>query len=287
MRKAAALFDGKVLINAALPSYPIRAIETSLRLDGEDGALWSVDVDFYADALSKPPSELAASGGGFDMYADGETLTYVKRQCAEDDVRGRFFLSVFPADPSDLPQDAPDAGREHQPLNFAFDRYGAMMDGGCVIIRDLPDYPISHIETGQWLPDAGELWSAKILLAGYYERYERALSSLTGEPAARSGFDTWLDDGTLTYVKENCDEADARGRFFLSVFPADPSDLPQDARDAGREHESLNFDFDRYGAIVGGGCVIIRDLPDYPISRIETGQWIPGEGELWSVRIEE
>ena len=160
----AAIFDGKVLIVAALPSYPIRAIETSLRLDGEDGALWSADVDFYAAALSGPPSESAASAGGFDVDVDGETLTYVKRQCDEEDTRGRFFLSVFPEDPSDLPQDARDAGREHEALNFDFDRHGAIVDGGCVIIRYLPDYAISRVETGQWIPGEGELWSVRIVV---------------------------------------------------------------------------------------------------------------------------
>ena len=165
LRSAAALFDGKVLIAAALPNYPILAIETSLRLGGEDAAQWSADVDFYAAALSKPPSGLAASAGGFDLYADGGTLTYVKRQCAEGDTRGRFFLSIFPADPSDLSQYARDAGREHEALNFDFARYGAIVDGGCAIIRNLPDYAIKRIETGQWLSGEGELWSVRIVVS--------------------------------------------------------------------------------------------------------------------------
>ena len=174
---------------------------------------------------------------------------------------------------------------EYERLDFDFHRRGMRLDGGCLAVRRLPDYSISHVETGQYLPGESPLWSVKIPLAGYRERYERALSSLSGEPSARSGFDIWLNDGALTYVKESCDEEDARGRFFLSVFPSDRNDLPQDARDAGRDHESLNFDFDRYGAIVDGGCVIVRYLPDYPISRIETGQWLTDEGELWKAEI--
>ena len=43
--------------------------------------------------------------------------------------------------------------------------------------------------------------------------------------------------------------------------------------------------FHRYGAALDSKCVIVRDLPDYPISRIETGQWLPGEGELRSARV--
>ena len=239
--------------------------------------------DIYAAARASAP---LASGGGFDVYAEGGALAYIKEDCGEEDARGRFSLFAFPVDQSDLPLPMRNAGLEYERLDFDFRNYGARMGGKCVIVRDLPDYAISHIETSQFAPDGSRLWSVQIPLAGYRERYERALSRLSGEPAAQSGFDIWLDGRELTYVKENCDEDDTRGRFFLSVFPADRSDLPQSARDAGREHESLNFDFARYGALLDGRCVIIRYLPGYEISRVETGQWVPGEGELWSAAVE-
>ena len=230
-------------------------------------------------------SQADASGGGFDVYADGGSLTYVKDDCGEEDARGRFDLSVFPVDRGDLTKWARDAGLEYERLGFDFFERGSMLDGGCVVVRRLPAYPISHIETGQ-RTDGGELWSVRILLDRSYERYRRALASLAGEPAARSDFDVHLKDGALIYVREGCEESDARGRFFLSVFPADPRDLPQTARDAGLKHEPLNFDFHRHGAIFDGKCVIVRDLPGYPISRIETGQWTDDEGELWRARAE-
>ena len=238
--------------------------------------------EIYAAARASEPT---ASGGGFDIYADGGRIIYIKDDCGEEDARSRFPLFAFPVVQSDLPWNVRNAGLEYERLAFDFQNYGARIGGKCVIVRDLPDYAISHIETSRFAPDESRLWSVKIPLAGYRERYERALSRLSGEPAARSGFDIWLDGGALTYVKENCDEDDTRGRFFLSIFPADLDDLPQSARDAGREHQSLNFDFARYGAILDGKCVIVRYLPDYAISRIETGQWLPGEGELWSAGI--
>ena len=286
-----ATLGGDCVIVRELPDYPIHALETERWIDATEGATWRATIQLgeslteYAAALSAPPGERKASGGGFDMYADGDTLVYIKKSCDDDDARGRFFLSAFPVDQDDLPQSARDAGSDHEPLNFDFRRHGAALDGKCVIIRYLPDYPISHLQTGQWIPGEGELWSAKIPLAGYHERYRRALSALSGEPSARSDFTVWLNGGGLTYVKEGCGEEDARGRFALSVFPVDQNDLPQSARDAGFDHEPLNFDFHRYGAIFDGKCVIIRDLPDYPIRRIETGQWLPGEGELWRVEI--
>ena len=282
------------------PSFPQFRVVPG---DGGEGAVWTREVygvpivslvdarveseaafqDAYAAARASAP---AARGGGFDVYADGGALTYIKEDCGEEDALSRFPLFAFPVDQSHLSQPARADGLEYERLDFAFRNYGARREGKRVIVRDLPDHPISHVETGQFTPGESRLWSVKIPLAGYRERYERAMSALSGEPAARSGFDIWLDGDTLTYVKENCDEADTRGRFFLSVFPANQNDLPQTARDAGREHESLNFDFARYGAILDGRCVIVRYLPDYEISRIETGQWLPGEGELWRAKLE-
>ena len=37
-----------------------------------------------------------------------------------------------------------------------------MVDGACVIVRRLPDYPIAKIETGQWIPGGERLWDAVI-----------------------------------------------------------------------------------------------------------------------------
>ena len=292
--------DRRRFVNA--PRFPSFRVFTGVVRDFEYPVVWKREVygvavgavldsraeseaavqDAYAAASA---SKRAASAGGFDMYADGGKLAYVNEDCGEEDARGIFELSIFPVDPSDLPQTARDENLEYESRDFPFYDYGALLDGKCVVVPNMPEYPISHVETGQTMPGESRLWSARILYGGHRERYERARSSLSGEPAARSGFDIWLNDGTLTYIKENCDEEDARGRFFLSVFPADPSDLPQTAQDAEREHQSLNFDFARYGAIVDGGCVIIRNLPGYAISRIETGQWLPGEGELWSAEI--
>jgi len=289
---------GRLHINPRFPSF--RAVSG----DGGDAAIWTREVygvpivsladaraetesafqDVYAAARASAP---LASGGGFDVYAGGGALTYINEDCGEEDARGRFSLFAFPVVQSDLPLPMRNAGLDYERLDFDFQNYGARMGGKCVIVRELPDYALSHIETSQFAPDESRLWSAVIPLAGHRERYERALSRVSGEPAARSGFEIWLDGGTLTYVKENCDEDDTRGRFFLSIFPADQSDLPQSARDAGREHESLNFDFARYGAILDGKCVIIRYLPDYAISRIETGQWLPGDGELWRAGVED
>ena len=270
--------------------------------DGGERAIWQrevygvpiasiVDVRveseraFQAALAAASRGRLAASAGGFDMYEDSGTLAYIKEGCAESDASERFFLNVFPENPADLPQERRAAGFGHQSLNFNIYKHGGLRDGVCAIIRELPEYPISRIVTGQWIHEEGELWRAEIVLPGFYERRLRRAES-AGEPALRAGFDVYVADGSLIYAKEGCGDSDARGRFWLSVFPENPADLPQERRAAGFGHESLNFDFAEHGAALGGECVAVRELPEYPISRIETGQVIPGEGELWRGTIE-
>ena len=284
-----AIVENACVMAQRTPDYPLESMRIAYRAAGSERDLWSAVIPVndhiaaYETAMSAEP--LARSG--FDIYADSRNraLIYLKRQCAGDDIRARFFLSAFPADAADLPQSARDAGWEHESLNFDFHQYGAAFGGKCVIVRDLPDYPIDRIETGQWTPGENGLWRVKIVLPEYYERRLR-LAESSGEPAIRSDFDVYLSDDSLTYIKKDCAESDARGRFFLSVFPVNPADLPQGRRSAGLEHDSLNFDFPEYGAIVGGKCVIVRELPDYPIDAVETGQWTSDEGQLWSARIE-
>ena len=238
----------------------------------------------YRDAYARAAASAPIARGGFDVYLDGDSLTYVKEPCAAEDARGRFLLSVFPIDADDLPEGSRDLG--HQSLNFDFRMQGAIFDGRCAIMVDLPSYPMAKIELGQWLPGGEDLWRATAFLDdSILSEYGRAYAAaIAREPVAESGFDVYLDGKTLIYVKEPCAAEDTRGRFLLSVFPVSPDDLPEDAKREGREHVSLNFDFDAFGAIFDGKCVIARTLPDYPIAAIETGQWIPGGERLWMAK---
>ena len=285
---------GRIVENACVmavraPTYPLESMKIAYIPPGSERELWSADIPVnnhlkaYESAMSTEPS----ARSDFDIYREGETLTYVKPQCAEGDTSGRFELTVFPVDRADLPKDARDAGMESESLNFDFYRHGAIFAGKCVITRRLPNYPISHVVAGQWIPGGPSLWSVRIPFAGYEERFRRAAAAVSGsEPAASAGgFDIYAKDGALTYIKSPCAERDARGRFELSVYPADPSDLSDGMQAQNMSHNSLNFDFPEYGAMVDGACIIIRNLPNYPISRIEIGQWIPGEGGLWRAEI--
>ena len=220
------------------------------------------------------------------MYLDGGELVYLKRSCAEEDARGRFLLNAFPTDANDLPPESAEAGFER--FRFEFARRGVRLGDKCMARLPLPGYPVRAVQIGRSADYEPETWSSVIpmpldesALAAYRERYA-ALSAR--EPQARADFDLRIDGGDLIYLKQPCSEKDAVGRFFLSVFPTDADDLPESRREIG--HDSLNFDFDRYGAIFDDKCLIVRNLPEYPIAAIETGQWLPGEGHLWSARVE-
>ena len=281
-----AIFDGKCVIMRTLPDFPVGAIETGQYVPGEE-ALWKVTVvtdpvrlAAYRQARETATAREPVAESGFDVYLDGKTLIYVKDPCAAQDTRGRFLLSVFPSDADDLPPEFRALG--HESLNFDFDEYGATLDGGCVITRTLPDFPVGAIETGQYVPGGETLWNVTIhtapdRLKAHRQAHETAMAL---EPVAESGFDIYLDGDSLIYIKEPCAADDTRGRFLLSVFPIDADDLPPEFRALG--HESLNFDFAAFGAVFDGKCVIMRTLPDYPIAAIETGQWTPGEGRLWT-----
>ena len=163
-----------------------------------------------------------------------------------------------------------------------------IFDGKCAIAWTLPNHPLTHIEISQWTPEEGEIWSARINYAAGVERYTRTAAALSERtPSIASDYDVYLAGGDrLIYVKSPCDADDVRGRFLLSVMPSDAADLSDDSRERDLPHNPMNFDFARYGILSDGKYAIIRELPDYPISHIETGQWIPGEsGRLWDGEI--
>ena len=252
-------------------------------LDRREAARAEKAAAYETARASEPLAESA-----FDLYLDGKTLTYAKEPCGEADAAAPFTLSATPSNPSDLPERTRRAGLGHESLNFGFHEYGAIFDGKCVIRRDLPEYPIGVIETGQYDPDGGvRLWAATAHTdPSRADEFRAALATArAAQPSVRSDFDMYLDGGTLIYLKEPCDIEDTRGRFVLSVFPSDPADLSESARARGQAHNALNFDFARYGAVIDGACVILRPLPEYGARAIETGQWIPGGASLWKATL--
>ncbi len=98
----------------------------------------------------------------FDLYLDGNTLTYLKQACRPKDIRGRFSLHVFPTHSDDLAADRKAYG--FNTLNFDFVRYGVQFDGKCLIRRQLPEYDMNRLRVGQWIPGQRSIWQVEIPL---------------------------------------------------------------------------------------------------------------------------
>ena len=95
----------------------------------------------------------------------------------------------------------------------------------------------------------------------------------------RAKFDVYLWENLLIYSREPCASADISDTFFLHLIPADRDDLPKNRQQY--EFDNLDFNFAHVGGISGGKCIAQVSLPDYPITRIRTGQYIPDSGQVW------
>ena len=276
----AAFFDGKCMGRRPLPDYAVERIETGAHMNGE--LIWRTDISLAAQALyesiaagdyGKPVAQ-----SGFDLYLSGNRLAYLKEPCAAGDADAWTFLHIIPANPADLPADRLEYGFAN--LDFRFDERGADIVGKCVAARDLPDYPIARIRTGQnAAASGGDEWRVDIDLAAR-ALYDSIAAGDYGAPVAQSRFNLYLSGNTLAYIKSPCAESDTDARFFLHITPADPTNLPAANRERG--FANLDFHFADHGAYAGNKCVATRDLPDYSIERIRTGQFVSGAGQLWS-----
>ena len=137
----------------------------------------------------------------------------------------------------------------------------------CLAVAPLPDYPIASIHTGQYATGEGSRWSARFAIS--LPKVDTAV--LAGEPLARGVFAVHRDDDALVYVKDGCTEAEETARFFLHVYPVDPADLS--ATRAPHGFDNLDFHLWERGARTGERCIAVVPLPDYPIARVETGQY--------------
>lgn len=102
------------------------------------------------------------------------------------------------------------------------------------------------------------------------------------KPIIRSTFDVYLIDGTLAYIKDPCSTKDIEAdNFFVHITPVDKDELPEHRKKHG--FDNLDFRFHDKGIMLSGKCLIVPvPLPDYGISAISVGQYIPEDAEpIW------
>ena len=196
--------------------------------------------------------------------------------------------------------------------HLGFDRLTALAEPRGIPIIDQHDYITrqgAEPRDARWAHDghwnaAGHRWAAEALFE-YLKRNQAICTTrkrpaspppspswladyesvASGEPAARSVFDIYLRENAVSYLKSPCGAADAQARFFLHVIPEDVEDLPADHRRYGFDNLDFHYLDFRYGKSAAlafsGKCIAKRPLPDYPIARIRTGQFIPDDGNIW------
>ena len=235
---------------------------------------------FYDDALSSGP----VISSQFNVYMNRNSLFYIKEQCSDEDVQAGFFLHVNPVDVNDLPEERRQFGFDN--LNFDLEDLNFYIPEdispqNCAAQVQLPEYDIANFHTGQFIPGEPEpLWSGSydFLIAEQHQAiYDMAQ---TAELVIRSHFNVHLDRNSLFYIKEQCETADVEARFSLHIFPVNRNDLPEERQQFA--FDNLDFDFAKHGGMVGQKCAAQIELPEYEIAGIRTGQFIHGEGELWS-----
>ena len=226
----------------------------------------------------QPPPEPDAFAVFLDQDpAGGYRLLYAKANCAPEEYATRPFLHILPENLADLPFYLWQSGVDNR--EFPLNQYGVRIDGECLAVYPLPDYPISSILTGQ----AG-MWEVNIYPPADPDTLRATYAALSDiQPAARADFDLYIQDNRLIYLRETCADADTAADFFLHIIPIDTADLPADRQAAGFANE--DFAFARWGGFFDGKCLAAVPLPDYPVKSLRTGQYIPGQGEGWAAEL--
>ena len=105
-------------------------------------------------------------------------------------------------------------------------------------------------------------------------------------PAARSVFDVYLQESSLTYLKAACEPSDYEARFFAYLYPANPNDLPpKDRRNGYLKLRGWHTWFPNGVSAFDGACLMTLQTPDYPAAAIRAGQWTHGGESRWDVDI--
>ena len=111
--------------------------------------------------------------------------------------------------------------------------------------------------------------------------YRKIMAEVGSTSLIRSRWDIYAYKDKWIYTKESCSQEDIDRPFFLHIDPVDKADLPNHRKQSG--FDNLGFDFGNGGLWDGKRCLITRQLPDYGISRIRTGQNMSENTRWWEV----
>ena len=119
--------------------------------------------------------------------------------------------------------------------------------------------------------------AAPVSIEGSFSKLEY-INTIIGKDlpsVASQGFDVYIYEGRLIYHKTSCTPADTDNRFYLHITPVNPDDLPEHRKQYG--FDNMDFQFVPQGRQSGDACWVVRELPEYSIAGIRTGQFIQME----------
>ena len=218
----------------------------------------------------------------YEIYRDGRHLVYLKPdadshdECVEQDAP-RFFVHVEPIDDGEL---LDDSGKRlgFNNFNFTFQHGLFRTDGFCFAVVTMPEYAVKRITTGQFTRD-GNLWTRSVSFTEPDFSLADVLDSADEPLLTHHPYEVYGRDNSLIYVNVECVDLEREPLFFLHVEPVNADDLPEHRREWG--FDNLDFSFASSAIHEGGRCAVARELPDWPILRIRTGQHTDG-GALWT-----
>lgn len=230
-------------------------------------------------ALLSDLSSIVLRTSQYDIYLSERTILYaVPERCEDITVPHRIVLHIFPVDQGDLSNHARESGFVN--LDFDFRTFHAGFGEECYAVRFLPGYPVERIWTG----DSG----GKLAFI-YPDASLRAVDIDSGFIASLGSpileHDHWriYSSGSHLVFTGPCEHDQNRYPFFLHFYPVEASDLSSERRDHG--FESRDFYFSTEAGVVGDACVAVREIADYPIDYIDTGQYDEAE-RIWEAVVE-
>ena len=150
--EAAATLGERCVVRWHLPDYPILHVHVGQR-NRTTGILWSGEVFIDRAGFGETLEDMLAEDGkpliesDMDVHVHGRRIFYVSDDCQRTDGRTPFFLHVTPVRGADLPPERIEHGYD----NLDFLQAGVTIGERCVVRWQLPDYPIRHIRTGQYV----------------------------------------------------------------------------------------------------------------------------------------
>ena len=211
----------------------------------------------------------------YNVYRQGQRLTFVKENCPPDSRDVWFSVKLFPPDPEPLAPPAVGALRHLYPHRLSSHR--VQLGELCLAVIQLPAAARGDIILAQrqWgLGPAEVIWEELYSLAPPGLRERMAQWPPESPPAGPAAFEVFLDPDAggyrLLYAKKNCAQSEYETRIILHIYPERRADLP--ARHRARGFDNRDFHLTAYGGRPGGECLAVVYLPRYPIAAIRTGQ---------------